>query len=43
MSTPNPDELNGGTIVPKPLSADGQRVQKSILTAAAAFSDGTLC
>src|SRR6266849_7615846 len=31
MSTPNPDEVGpGGTVVPKPLSSDGQYIQQSI-------------
>jgi gluconate 2-dehydrogenase gamma chain len=36
VSTPNPDELaaDGTTIVPVPLSADGERVQNSIVTLA---------
>ncbi|HEV7733545.1 MAG TPA: gluconate 2-dehydrogenase subunit 3 family protein [Candidatus Binatia bacterium] len=35
MSTPNPDELGpGGTIVPRPLTADGLAVQTSIATLA---------
>ena len=36
MSTPNPDELAG----PRPLTADGQFIQHSILTTAAGFSNG---
>jgi hypothetical protein len=43
MSTANPDELAGGVVQPKPLSPDGQKIQTSIVTASAAFSDGTLC
>lgn len=31
LSTPNPDELQGTTVVPKPLSADGQKIQASIV------------
>jgi gluconate 2-dehydrogenase subunit 3-like protein len=31
MSTPNPDEVGpGGTVVPKPLSADGQYIQQTL-------------
>jgi len=34
VSTPNPDELaaDGATLVPRPLSADGERVQRTIVT-----------
>jgi hypothetical protein len=32
VSTPNPDELAAdGTLVPRPLSSDGERVQSSIV------------
>jgi hypothetical protein len=36
VSTPNPDELaaDGATLVPRPLSADGERIQNSIVTLA---------
>lgn len=39
VSTPNPDEIaaDGTTIVPLPLSADGERVQNSIVTLARLF------
>lgn len=30
MSTPNPDEMVGGLLVPKPLSPEGKRVQNTI-------------
>jgi hypothetical protein len=33
MSTPNPDEIGpGGELVPRPLSADGEKIQVSIMT-----------
>lgn len=31
LSSPNPDELQGTTVVAKPLSADGQKIQNSIV------------
>jgi hypothetical protein len=41
MSTPNPDELGpGGTVVPRPLTADGKFIQNSILTTAGLFGNG---
>jgi hypothetical protein len=43
MSTPNPDELGpGGTIVPKPLTADGAEIQQKIIQLSSGFSSG-LC
>jgi hypothetical protein len=32
MSTPNPDELVGGVLAPRALSADGAAIQSSIAT-----------
>jgi hypothetical protein len=41
MSTPNPDELGpGGTVVPRPLTADGQQIQNNIVLASSLFSSG---
>jgi len=41
MTTPNPDEIGpGGALSPRPLSADGQRVQTNILTFANLLGDG---
>jgi hypothetical protein len=41
MSTPNPDELGpGGTVVPRPLTADGKFIQNSILATAGLFGNG---
>jgi hypothetical protein len=41
MSTPNPDELGpNGTVVPRPLTADGKFIQNSILTTAGLFGNG---
>jgi hypothetical protein len=40
MTTPNPDEVGpGGTVVPRPLSADGQRIQNNIATFAGLLPD----
>jgi hypothetical protein len=44
MSTANPDEVGpGGIVVPKPLGAEGQRVQDTIVTLTGGFADGSLC
>jgi hypothetical protein len=41
MSTPNPDEIAAdGSLAPRPLSADGERMQVSIMTLAASLGDG---
>jgi hypothetical protein len=41
MSTPNPDEVGpGATVVPRPLTADGESIQNSILTTAGLFGNG---
>jgi len=40
MTTPNPDELVGGVLTPRPLTADGQHVQNSIVTLTAPFGSG---
>jgi len=41
MSTPNPDELGpGNTVVPRPLSTDGQDIQNTIVTLSGGFSSG---
>jgi gluconate 2-dehydrogenase gamma chain len=40
MSTPNPDEVGpGGTVVPKPISDDGQAVQNFIVLATSIFGE----
>lgn len=40
MSTPNPDELSGAVIVPRPLTADGQAMQNNITALTAPFASG---
>jgi len=40
MTTPNPDELVGGVLTPKPLTADGEHVQQSIITLTSLFGSG---
>ena len=41
MSTPNPDEVGpGGTVVPRPLTADGKSIQNGILATAGLFGNG---
>jgi Gluconate 2-dehydrogenase subunit 3/TAT (twin-arginine translocation) pathway signal sequence len=40
MSTPNPDELDaGGVLTPRPLSADGEQVQKTIVAFTRIFGE----
>jgi hypothetical protein len=41
MSTPNPDEVGpGNTVVPQPLSSDGQDIQDTIVLLSGGFSSG---
>jgi hypothetical protein len=39
MSTPNPDELQGGLLVPRPLGVEGQRIQNAIAFLATPFEN----
>jgi gluconate 2-dehydrogenase gamma chain len=39
MSTPNPDELSGGTLTPRPLNPDAVRIRDSISSFAGLFED----
>jgi hypothetical protein len=40
MSTPNPDELAAdGSLAPRPISADAQKIQTSIMTLSSSLGD----